>query len=414
MNRHLGAIFVLGAALTTTLAACGSTASSSPAAQPTGINVNNAVSGHFKKPIVIGAAVALTGQNAFSDTGPLTGARMAVADINKAGGIDGEHLKIVADDTTSTVAGSRTATLAAISQGAQVIFNGCNYDYNAPGGQAAQADGLVAWSQCAGSPNWGLQGIGTLAFTPGILTYAEGNVGAKFAVSKLGARGFALCDDWIDYTLQTCQGFKEGLPEYGGTLAGSAKMDTQTQTSFASQITEIKNTPNLKFIYLAAAVVGGPSVVRQIRAAGITLPIVSPTAMYGSLWTKAVPDLGSFYVDATADTFGHDPRSAVRAIITRYKAKYGSYPQDANVLQGYASVQMVAAAIKATGTTDGARLASYLETHTIKTILGMRYFSKTLHAQEDQQFVIEKFVNGKPSFDMTSTPGKVDLHLTVK
>jgi len=378
----------------------------------TGTNVNKAVNGKFKKPIMIGAAIAVTGQNAFSDIGPITGEKYAVADINKAGGIDGQKIDLFTEDTQSTTAGSQTATLAAISAGAQIVLNGCNYDYNAPGGEAAETAGIIAWSQCAGSPKWGVQGIGEMAFTPGILTYSEGNVAAKFATQTFGKRGFALCDEWLDYMIQTCQGYEEGLPEYGGTLAGSAIINTQQNTNVAAQITEIKNTPNLKYIYFAGAQFGDPAVLRQIRAAGITLPVVGPTAWYGTAWTSAVPDLNDLYVDAPADTYGGDPRPAVRALVNRYYKQYNAYPSDGNFVEGYSSIQILADAIKATGTTKGITLAHYLETHKFHTILGTRYFSKSLHAQAKRTFVFVRYVNGYPHYYKTETPTKkVNLHL---
>jgi branched-chain amino acid transport system substrate-binding protein len=411
-RRRVALALMTVVAAVVALLAASSGAGAAGNAVNTGTNVNKAVNGKFKKPIMIGAAIATTGANVFSDIGPLTGERMAISDINKAGGIGGQKLKLFTEDTTSTTAGSLTATDAAISHGAQIVLNGCNYDYNAPGGVAAQSAGIIAWSQCAGSPKWGIQGIGELAFTPGILTYAEGNVDAKFGAQKLGKRAFVLCDTWLDYFLQTCQGFKEGLSEYGGTIAGTANINTMQQISVPAVVTQIKNTPNVSFIYFAGAQFNDPAVLRQIRAAGINLPVVGPTAWYGVSWTSAVPNLNNFYVDAPADTYGGDPRTAVEALVNRYHKQTGNYPSDGNFAEGYSTIQILAAAIKATGTTKGITLAHYIESHTFHTVLGTRKFSKTLHAQPARTYVFDKYTNGYPHFSTLETPtGKVNLHL---
>jgi branched-chain amino acid transport system substrate-binding protein len=53
---------------------------------------------------------------------------------------------------------------------------------------------------------------------------------------------------------------------------------------------------------------GGSSAIRQIRAAGIDLPILASSTFDGTYWLGAVPDLTNFYVPVQASVYGDDPR----------------------------------------------------------------------------------------------------------
>ena len=57
---------------------------------------------------------------------------------------------------------------------------------------------------------------------------------------------------------------------------------------------------------------GGASATRQIRAAGIDLPILAATAMDGLYWVNAVPGLKEFYVPVQAVVNGDASERSTR------------------------------------------------------------------------------------------------------
>ena len=119
-------------------------------------------------PIVIGMAIGLTDFMAAYDLPALNGAQIAVDEINEAGGVMGRSLEIVTADTKSDIDQGTVAGLEVIDQGAHAMI--VSPDYNMGGGaaRAAQDAGLVVFSSSAGSPLFGIEGIGPLAFTMGI------------------------------------------------------------------------------------------------------------------------------------------------------------------------------------------------------------------------------------------------------
>jgi branched-chain amino acid transport system substrate-binding protein len=384
-------------------------------------NEMKASNGKFDKPIVIGAALGKTGQQAPFDTPPWAGVNFAIQDINKAGGVLGQKITTVEQDSTSTVPGARTATLGVLQQGAMLTFQTCNYDLGVAGGQAANTAGVIAWTLCAASPKWGVQGIGPTAYTGAVLTWAEGNVGAKFSAKFLHKKkAFTFCDTWIDYSIQTCDGYKESAKQYGLTIAGSADMNTVKSQNVAQQITQLKGTKGVDIIYVASVPPFSIGVVKQIRGAGITLPIVSPTASYGVWWAKSAPHLNDYYIDGPAQVYGNkpgqmsggDPRPAVNALVKRYIKKFGKNPDHGNFLEGYAATQILAQAMKAVKSTNGTEIANWIDGHgTFQTVLGPRTFTSTLHSSPNRPFIWVKYTNTWPSYVTTMTPGKVNLHL---
>jgi branched-chain amino acid transport system substrate-binding protein len=384
-------------------------------------NEMTAENGKFPKPIVVGAALGKTGQQAPFDAPPWAGVNFAIEDINKAGGVLGQQVTTVETDSTSTVPGARTATLGVLEQGAQLTFQTCNYDLGVAGGQAANAAGVIAWTLCAASPKWGVQGIGPMAYTGAVLTWAEGNVGAKFTAKYLKKkRAFTFCDTWIDYSIQTCDGYKESAKQYGLTIAGNADMNTLKSQNVAQQITQLKSKKGVDVIYVASVPPFSISVVKQIRGAGIKLPIVSPTASYGVWWAKSAPKLNDYYIDGPAQVYGNkagqksggDPRPEVNALVQRYIAKFGKNPDHGNFLEGYAAMQILAKAMEATKTTNGTAIANWIDKHgPFKTVLGVRTFTPNLHSSPQRPFVWVKYTNTWPSYVTTMSAEKVNLHL---
>src|SRR5436190_17865692 len=72
--------------------------------------------------IVIGNAKGLTGPLAPFDGGELNGDKLAIAEINAAGGIDGCKLRMTVGNTQSDPAVGRTVAQDLINKGAQILL----------------------------------------------------------------------------------------------------------------------------------------------------------------------------------------------------------------------------------------------------------------------------------------------------
>jgi branched-chain amino acid transport system substrate-binding protein len=368
-----------------------------------------------KEPIVIGAAYAKSGFLAPIDAEPFKAFKLVIDRVNADGGVGGRKLELITEDSASSQEKAATATESLIDKGAEITVHTCNYDFGAPGANAAQEHGLLAVTLCAGSPLWGAQGIGSQAYSPGVATYYEGAVMAEFMRKKGWTKPFVLIDTSLDYSREICDGFKTYWGDKGGSIAGEAswKGGEGGDASIASQISDIKSS-GADSLALCTYPPGGPVALRQIRGAGVTLPIVSDLAMNGTFWTKAVPDLGEYYVDTGGAVYGDDPDPKINEFAEEYKAEYGKALDVDYALSGATGAEMIIEALKRTdGDASGEALSEQLDKFDDEALLLETTFTPEIHIAASRPMRILEYKNGKPTYLETIEipPGEVDLKL---
>ena len=178
-------------------------------------------------------------------------------------------------------------------------------------------------SLCAGDPKFGVQGIGDLAFSMGIGTPAEGAIMAEWAHAQGWTKPFIFKDTQVEYTKKLADYFQARWEDGLGTVAGHDTFNGQTDTSAAGQITRIKESDADFIAFTGAAGVGGAPIIKQIRAAGVDLPIIGGVAVDGVYWLDAVPNLSDFYNVNYSSLHGDDPIEGVQDFWARYAERFG-------------------------------------------------------------------------------------------
>ncbi|MCZ7665182.1 MAG: ABC transporter substrate-binding protein [Thermoleophilia bacterium] len=388
---------------TTVAPATATITSSTPATTAT---ISGALSG---EPIVIGGALALSGPVSPYDLPPLAFAELAVEDLNAAGGVLGRPLQVVTADTKSDPAQGPTAALEVLDKKAVAVIVTSDFDFGSPAALTAQSKGVIAFSPGAASPKFGVQGIGPLAYTMSTGTPGEGFTIAEWAKKDKGwESAYALLDDGSEYERTTMQYFKTRWAELGGALAGEDKF-LNADPSIASQITKMKSAPKFDFIVISTHTPGGASAIRQIRAAGITAPIIGPSSMDGAYWLDAVPNLSDFYVLAYGSIYGDDPDPKFNEMLARYEEKTGQKVANGIAFTGYSVIQALAKAINTAGSTDGAAVATVIDQFKDEPFLvGPTTYTPDLHINVMRPWRIVQIQNGKPSylatFQITEAP----------
>jgi len=360
------------------------------------------------EPIVLGAAVNLSGFEQPYDGTALRGAMFAIQDINARGGVNGRKLTLVTADGKSDAATGGTAATTVMDKGAEVVLAPCNITSAAA--PTANKAGLLAMSLCSGAPEFGPAGIGPLSFSAGTAANLEGAVAAEYAYKKKGWRSVYFLElSSFSYTKDVTKYFQQRWIQMAGKKSVKGYDTFQIQdTSLAAQISRLaKVADQVDFVQTCDA---PPSIVvmlRGMRSAGINLPVISCVAADGDYWLKGVRNLNGFYNTAYGSVYGDDSNKAVRGLIARYTRKYKSKPPNSYIVQGYASVQLVARAIRAAGgSTDGADLQKALEKFkNVPTIGGpMTYTSKIHIRHTPADMAIMQVKNGKPRFLTRFTP----------
>ncbi|WP_428666307.1 ABC transporter substrate-binding protein [Reyranella sp.] len=354
---------------------------------------------HAADDIVFGFSVAMSGPMAAYDDNSTKMARVFIDDINAKGGLLGRKIKAVFADTKSDRAEGAKAGQEVLRQGADVVFGTCDYDFGAPALLQAQKAGKVSIFLCAEDPKAGIAGIGPYSFTSSIAAQVQGAVGAEWGYEKKGWKtGYVLLDDTIEYDKSVCAGFDWMFPIKGGKIVGRDTFKNG-DSSIASQITRLRSTmqaQKVDMIMLCTYLPGGGSATRQIRAAGIDLPIFNGSSMDGTYWLDAVPNLSNFFVPVQASIYGDDPRPEIAQLIERYKKKFNEAPVTQYAFPIYSVLELWAKAVEKAGTTDTAKVVAVMNTFKDEpTVLGVRSFSDKLHIQDRAPYMVVEIADKK-------------------
>ena len=360
-------------------------------------------------PIVIGAAIAMSGFVQPYDDGPLKGAQLAIADINAKGGVMGRQLKIVTADTKSDPAQGTNAAIEVLEQGAELVMVTCDFDFGAAAALEASAAGKVTFSSCAGDPKFGVQGIGPLAYTMSLGTPAQGATLAEWAYKEKGWRKvYVEMDSMVEYFKSLCANFKIRWAELGGEIVGEDVYNFAEVKTFEGQVTRMKESSDAEFVFLCAATFDGPALIKQARNAGVNTPIVASESMDGAFWLEAIPNLSDFYLSVYGSMFGNDPNPRINDYVARYTAMHGVAPITAHSMTGYSLVEAWAMAAERAGSFDADAIRQELDKFNNEDLLvGPTSFSPDLHINLFRGMQMMEVQNGKHAPIMRYTAEKV-------
>lgn len=343
------------------------------------------------KEIVIGAAIAKTGYLAPYD-GNIAAVEQLVDETNAKGGIDGHKLTIIQTDNRSDPQQAPVAAQKVIEGGADVLLLSCEALTAAAAAPVAEEHNELNFSMCAGEPGYGPPYTGHLSFSGNPDFLSEVSAGASFLHQQGIKRPFLMCDTAIVMGKAQCSAFEQTWEKLGGSIAGSADFANGDE-SVASQVSELKRS-NADAVVMASYPPGGAAAIKQIRAAGIDVPILGGSSFDGTFWLKGIPDTGKIY--ATSNGSAYDPPDRASARLFKVLRRNGvNTDVSGTLLASYAAGQLIIDAIRETHSVDGSKLADALEAKPHRTIVGEAKFSSEDHLAT-RTWPVYVYLNGKP------------------
>jgi len=347
---------------------------------------------------VFGLVMSFSGWFQPIDADTIAGAKLAIYEINAAGGVLGQPIQVVQFDNKSEPPLGADGAVDVIGKGAKAILFPSDFDFGAPGAYVAQQNNVIAFSG-ASDPKFGVKGVGPLAYSISNASQAQGALLAEWAFKDKGWKtAYVLLDNTIAYTKSLCSSMGTRWKEVAGAdaLLGS---DTflNGDASIAAQITRITSLAKKPdVIFLCTYAPGGPSAIRQMRAAGIDAAILTGESLDGDYWIGTVPDLSNFYVVNYGSKYGDDPEAGVNDFFKRFAAKYGKPADVSYGLRGYSAVQAWAKAANKAGSLDGDKVAAVLDTFDKEPlVIGPTTYTKDLHIQTTRPMSIIGVTGGK-------------------
>lgn len=306
--------------------------------------------------IRIGQFGALSGEIATFGQTTDEGVRLAVEEINAAGGVKGRPIRLITEDDQSK------PELAAL-----VVQKLINSDrVHALVGEVASSNSLAAApiAQRAKVPmvspsstNPKVTQVGDYIFRVCFIDPFQGQVMAKFARETLKAKTAAILrDQKSDYSIGLADVFKERFTAFGGQVVED-KAYTAGDVDFKAQLTAIQGRrPDV--IYVPGYYTEVGLIARQARQIGLRQPLLGGDGWESEELFKiggAAVEGGYFSNHSAPDS--DDP--AVKGFVLRYRAKYGKQP-GALAMLGYDAVRVLADAMERAPSLKGADIRDAL------------------------------------------------------
>jgi len=307
--------------------------------------------------IVIGEYAPLTGATASFGQSSNKGTRMAVDEINAAGGLLGKRVRLVTEDDQSKAGEPAIVVHKMIARDHVVALLGeVASSRSLEAAPIAQQNKVPLISPASTNPK--VTEVGDYIFRICFIDPFQGTVLAKFALGRGWDRVAVLTDIKQDYSVGLSQFFKEYFTNNGGTIVSEQNYSSGDK-DFKAQLTSIAAS-NPQAVLVSGYYTEAGLIARQARELGLNVPLLG-----GDGWDS--PSLIEVAGSAMEGNFfsnhfsAEDKSPVIQEFIRKFKEKYNESP-DAIAALGYDSAMILADAIKRAGTTDSAPLRDAIAT----------------------------------------------------
>ena len=295
----------------------------------------------------IGFIGPLTGDNANYGIRCSNAARLAIDEINAAGGIDGKQLALIAENSLGTVDGAIAAYEKLVYSDNVCAIIGPVFTSPALAvAQRCYEDGIVMVSPSATHKD--VTSVGDYVYRTVPSDSLQSEVAAHYFYEVLGYRNIACLYAMNDYSQGLATGVEEIFTELGGTVSA---METCMvgDKDFRTQLGVIANT-DAEAIYIPNYTVEDAQILEQAYQLGMDLPFLSSDGFSDPEIYNLAGDFtdGVIYVgpaQAEASTLLADFQEA-------YSAAYNGDMPDSFATNAYDATYILAQAIDRAGSAD--------------------------------------------------------------
>lgn len=286
------------------------------------------------------------------------GARLAISEINDAGGVNGKKVELLVEDSNSSPEQGKTAAEKLGGSGIQVMVGEVASGITRQMADVAFSKGIPLIAVGATNPDItkGKANIFRVCYTDDL----QGPVMAKFAFEELGLKKIAVLTDQAQpYSVGLSASFVEKFKALGGEIVSQQDYKSK-DTQFGAQLTNLRQfSPDGMFLSGYFNEVG--PIVKQAVQAGLK----NVKFLGGDGWdSKEILTnggeaiVGSYFCNHYNN---EDEREEVQNFLTKWKAKYAVAPGTTMGALAYDSVMLAADAMKRAKTLDGKGIIEALE-----------------------------------------------------
>lgn len=316
-----------------------------------------------REPIRIGVFADMSGQTAAFGEAMYSGIKLAVEEINEAGGIDGRKMKIFLEDDTGRPETAKLVVQKLIEEKkVEIILGEVASSNSLAAAPVAQLANIPMITPSSTNPK--VTEVGDFIFRTCFIDPFQGEAMARFAFNELKARRVAIFGDAnSDYSKGLTDNFTRTFTKLGGKIIAQQAY-AQWNDDFKEQLEKIRRS-NPDAIYLPGYYAEAGEIVKLARQMNMKMPILGGDGWdLSEIWKIGGDALNDTYI---TNHFSVDiPTPKVQEFVKKYKTRYNHDP-DLLAAMAYDAVYVLADSIRRAKTTEGVALRD--------AIAGTRNFS---------------------------------------
>ena len=198
----------------------------------------------------------------------------------------------------------------------------------------------------------------------------QGQVAADYMLDTLKSKKIAMIHDKDTYGQGLVDATKNRLNSKGVQEIMYEGL-TRGEKDFNALVTKIRSS-GVDTVYFGGLHAEAGPLLRQMREQGVKAAFISGDGIVTDDFLKTAG--GAEFAGGAFMTFGADPRQlpAGKTVVSEFQKS--GYEPEGYTLYSYAALQTLAAAAKATKSTDGDKVSAWLKTNQVPTVLGQKGF----------------------------------------
>ena len=345
-----------------------------------------------KEPMKVGGLFSTTGGGASVGISAAVAAKMAIEDINKAGGILGRQVVMLqGDDATDTTQAVNETKRLVLGEKVEIMFGPLFSPPTLAAANAVMKDhtAITYWSFATSGAI--TVDIGPTLFPAGPSGDVFAETMVDYAVNVRKAKRIALLLDDAGQSVLVINKIKELMKARGVTAVAEQQMPMGT-TDPTPNLLALRRANADFIIYSNQAPPDAGRVFKTMDELGWDVPVAGNNGFvvnYGAIARVAGPGIRNLAAGVGVKAFtyctGDAPgTSAYAKFLVRLKQYVPNLDANASIVQMaemYDIIMIAKAAAEAVGSTDGKKMTEWLETKggTLETISGKLFLSKTNH-----------------------------------
>ena len=333
--------------------------------------------------IKVGFNVPLTGFAAADGNSAKVGAELAVEQVNAEGGIDDHPLKLVVYDDQASP--KEAAPLAVKMTTQDEVVAGISGSYSGSTRAAAtifQENKTPYISAYAVHPE--ITRAGDYVFRTSFMGEVQGRAGAKLIGDMMDLKRVVMITLNNDFGQSLTAGFRDKAGDFGIEIVNEYEYSIKDR-EFGAIVSKVKSDAP-EAIYASGYFFTAGPLVRQLRAAGVTAPVIGQEGYDSEKFIEiAGTDAEGVIITTSLDRDSESP--ITRAFLEGFEEKAG-YRADMVGASAHTAVLVLAEALKKAGTEDKAALRDAIAGTTVEASTGTISFNALGEVKKDVQVQI--------------------------